>query len=46
MNVLRLLWEMQENQIEPDGTVIGCILSDFGNSVNVLEAKAFHGLTI
>ena len=43
---VRLLWEMQENQIEPDGIVIGCIPSDFGNSVNVLEAKAFHGLTI
>ncbi|KAK7276904.1 hypothetical protein RIF29_18052 [Crotalaria pallida] len=44
---VRFFWEMQENQVCPDGIVIGCILSGFGNSINhVAEGKAFHGLII
>ncbi|XP_061375666.1 pentatricopeptide repeat-containing protein At4g39952, mitochondrial [Gastrolobium bilobum] len=43
---VRFFWEMLENQIYPDGIVIGCILSGFGNSMNVSEGKAFHGLII
>ncbi|KAI4306045.1 hypothetical protein L6164_029357 [Bauhinia variegata] len=43
---IRLLWEMQENQIYPDGIVISCILSGFSNSMNLYEGKAFHGLII
>lgn len=44
---VRFFWEMHENQIYPDGIVIGCILSGFGNSVNhVAEGKAFHGWII
>lgn len=43
---IRFFWEMQENQIYPDGIVIGCILSGFSNSMNLSEAKAFHGLVI
>lgn len=43
---VRLFWEMQENQVHPDRIVIGCILSGFGNSVDVSGGKAFHGLII
>lgn len=43
---VRFFWEMLENQVCPDGMVIGCILSGFGNSVDVYGGKAFHGLII
>ncbi|KAK2431787.1 hypothetical protein P8452_44901 [Trifolium repens] len=43
---VRFFWEMQENQVYPDGIVIGCILSGFGNSMDVSRAKAFHGVII
>ncbi|KAK7320336.1 hypothetical protein VNO77_29730 [Canavalia gladiata] len=43
---VRLFWEMQKNQIYPDGIVIACILSGFGNSMDVSEGKAFHGLIV
>ncbi|CAI8586933.1 unnamed protein product [Vicia faba] len=43
---VRFFWEMQESQVYPDGIVISCILSGFGNSGDVSEGKAFHGLII
>ncbi|XP_027368603.1 pentatricopeptide repeat-containing protein At4g39952, mitochondrial [Abrus precatorius] len=43
---VRFFWEMQENQVRPDGVVIGCILSGFGNSMDVAGGKAFHGLIV
>ncbi|KAK4278542.1 hypothetical protein QN277_016377 [Acacia crassicarpa] len=43
---IRLFWEMQEKQICPDGIVIHYILLGFNNSMNISEAKAFHGLLI
>ncbi|KAE9606377.1 putative tetratricopeptide-like helical domain-containing protein [Lupinus albus] len=44
---VRYFWEMLDNQIYPDGIVVGCILSGFGNSINhVAEGKAFHGIII
>ncbi|XP_057726321.1 pentatricopeptide repeat-containing protein At4g39952, mitochondrial [Arachis stenosperma] len=43
---VRLFWKMLENQVDPDGIVLGCILSAFGYSVNEYEAKAFHGFII
>lgn len=43
---LSFFWEMQENEICPDGIVISSILLGFGNSMIVSEGKAFHGLII
>ncbi|GAU25093.1 hypothetical protein TSUD_257870 [Trifolium subterraneum] len=43
---VRLFWEMRGNQVCPDGIVIGCILSGFGNYMYVFGGKAFHGLII
>ncbi|KAL3023313.1 hypothetical protein AAZX31_04G060600 [Glycine max] len=43
---LRLFREMQENEIRPDGVVVGCVLSGFGNSMDVFQGKAFHGVII
>ncbi|KAK7310671.1 hypothetical protein RJT34_08314 [Clitoria ternatea] len=43
---VRFFWEMLDEQIYPDGIVIACILSSFGNSMNLYEGKAFHGLII
>ncbi|TKY74788.1 Pentatricopeptide repeat-containing protein mitochondrial [Spatholobus suberectus] len=43
---VRLFREMQEHGIRPDGIVIGCMLSGFGNSMDVSEGKAFHGVII
>ncbi|KAK7410222.1 hypothetical protein VNO78_00838 [Psophocarpus tetragonolobus] len=42
----RLFREMQDKGVRPDGIVIGCILSGFGNSMGVSEGKAFHGVII
>ncbi|WVZ18958.1 hypothetical protein V8G54_006280 [Vigna mungo] len=43
---VKLYREMQENEIRPDGIVIGCMLSGFGNSMDVSQGKAFHGVII
>ncbi|XP_028769000.1 pentatricopeptide repeat-containing protein At4g39952, mitochondrial [Neltuma alba] len=43
---IRFFYEMQEKQIYPDGIVICCILLGFSNSMNISEAKAFHGLIV
>ena len=43
---LSLFWEMRDNEIYPDGIVIGSMLLGFGNSMIVSEGKAFHGLVI
>ncbi|KAK7310672.1 hypothetical protein RJT34_08315 [Clitoria ternatea] len=43
---VRFFWEMLDEQIYPDGIVIACILSSFGNSMNLYKGKAFHGLII
>lgn len=39
-----LFWEMQAGGVHPDGIVISCMLSGFGNAMKVNEGKAFHGL--
>ncbi|KAF8411447.1 hypothetical protein HHK36_003998 [Tetracentron sinense] len=41
-----LFSEMQVAGIDPDGIVISCMFSGFGNSMRVSEGKAFHGLII
>lgn len=41
-----LFSQMQESGSYPDGIVISCMLLGFGNSMNVLEGKKFHGLVL
>ncbi|CAJ1973653.1 unnamed protein product [Sphenostylis stenocarpa] len=43
---VKLYKEMQENEICPDGIVIGRMLSGFGNSMDASQGKAFHGVII
>ncbi|KAK2655734.1 hypothetical protein Ddye_008786 [Dipteronia dyeriana] len=43
---LSMFWEMQVGGMYPDGIVISCLLSGFGNSMCVHEGKAFHGLIL
>ncbi|KAK9281865.1 hypothetical protein L1049_004772 [Liquidambar formosana] len=41
---LAMFSAMQVAEIYPDGIVISCMLSCFGNSMMTAEGKAFHGL--
>nr|KYP70290.1 hypothetical protein KK1_009503 [Cajanus cajan] len=43
---VRLFKEMLENGLDPDGVVVGCVVSGFGNSMDVPGGKAFHGVVI
>ncbi|KAL6959404.1 hypothetical protein U1Q18_039556 [Sarracenia purpurea var. burkii] len=43
---LYLFWQMQVAGIYPDGIVISCLLSGFGNFALVSEGKAFHGIIL
>jgi len=43
---LNLFWDMQVDDVYPDGIVVSCILLGFGNSMMVREGKAFHGLIV
>lgn len=43
---MRLFREMRENGICPDGIVVGCVVSGFGNSMDVSGGKAFHGVIV
>ncbi|OUZ99523.1 WD40 repeat [Macleaya cordata] len=43
---LDLFWGMLVSEVDPDGIIISCILSGFGNSTRVNEGKAFHGMII
>ncbi|XP_042489375.1 pentatricopeptide repeat-containing protein At4g39952, mitochondrial [Macadamia integrifolia] len=43
---VELFWEMWAADIDPDGIVIGSMLSGFGNSMMVHAGKAFHGLIV
>nr|DAD21960.1 TPA_asm: hypothetical protein HUJ06_023423 [Nelumbo nucifera] len=43
---LDLFCEMLAAEIEPDWTIISCMLSRLGNSMRINEGKAFHGLVI
>lgn len=41
---LALFWQMQVTGIYPDGIVISCLLSGFGNLTRVTEGKVFHAI--
>ncbi|KAK1370961.1 Pentatricopeptide repeat-containing protein [Heracleum sosnowskyi] len=43
---LGLFFEMRNAGIDPDGMIISCMLSGFGNSTSVLAGKAFHAFII
>ncbi|KAG5530964.1 hypothetical protein RHGRI_025793 [Rhododendron griersonianum] len=43
---LRLFWQMQVTGVYPDGVVISCLLSGFGNSMRVSEGKVFHAMIL
>ncbi|KAL2346664.1 hypothetical protein Fmac_000664 [Flemingia macrophylla] len=43
---VRLFREMQENGLRPDGVVVSCVISGFGNSMDVFQGKAFHGVVM
>ncbi|KAL1833603.1 hypothetical protein ACET3Z_003254 [Daucus carota] len=43
---LSLFFEMQKAGIDPDGMIISCMLSCFGNSTCPLAGKAFHAFII
>ncbi|XAR73379.1 hypothetical protein NMG60_11007330 [Bertholletia excelsa] len=43
---LYLFWQMLVAGVYPDGIVISCLLSGFGKSMRVSEAKAFHGIIL
>ncbi|XP_052197696.1 pentatricopeptide repeat-containing protein At4g39952, mitochondrial [Diospyros lotus] len=46
MECIYLFSQMQVAGIYPDGIVISCLLSGFGNSMRVNEGKAFHGILL
>ncbi|XP_031389308.1 pentatricopeptide repeat-containing protein At4g39952, mitochondrial [Punica granatum] len=43
---ISLFHQMQDAEFYPDRIVISCMLLGFGNSMNVLEGKTFHGLVL
>ncbi|GAA0156546.1 hypothetical protein LIER_14023 [Lithospermum erythrorhizon] len=43
---LSMLSEMQAGGVHPDGVVISCVLSGFGNSMKVSEGRVCHGFIL
>ncbi|KAK4773773.1 hypothetical protein SAY87_028792 [Trapa incisa] len=43
---IALFCQMQESGSYPDGIVISCMFLGFGNSMNDIEGKKFHGLVL
>ncbi|KAK9162778.1 hypothetical protein Syun_003680 [Stephania yunnanensis] len=43
---LELFWEMLALGVEPDGIIISCLVSYFGDAGLVYDCKAFHGVII
>ncbi|OMO73083.1 hypothetical protein COLO4_27268 [Corchorus olitorius] len=43
---INMFWEMQLDDLHPDGILISSILLGFGNSMSVRDGKTFHGLII